>query len=286
MGWQGYTSDAYRPRTIVSFSMSDETSAVRATIYGDRVTLSRSLRYSNGAIRWQNAPIQGRIRLRSIGYDGFVLAVLKDAEVFTFNGRIVEVTYLYYMGGRNSAGGSSGAVDMDIDEAVEVEMEPGSVADRQPVEAGFVAHRQPGSVTEPVIGVVSEIFVITNGAHASVEPSHVGDLPIYAEPYFVGPENSDLFPYSMFLDDIGAASGGPVSGDETCLPARQVILLNLLGLLTYYVPNDDDALLIAILLSLGYDRCDPKLANAGLIAGVGSRLFKKLFEADKHDPLS
>lgn len=250
MGWQGYTSDAYRPRTIVSFSMSDETSAVRATIHGDRVTLSRSLRYSDGAIRWQDAPIQGRIRLRSTGYDGFVLAVLMDAEVCTFNGRVVEVTYLYYMGGQ--------IPDTD---------------------------REPGSVTRPIDGAVIGIYVITNGAHASVEPSHVGDLPIYADPYLVGPESGELFPYSMFLDDIRAAAGGPVSGNETCLPARQVILLNLLGLLTYYVPNDDDALLIAILLSLGYDRCDPKLANAGLIAGVGSRLFKKLFEADKHDPL-
>jgi hypothetical protein len=138
-------------------------------------------------------------------------------------------------------------------------------------------------VIRTVNGAVGWILVLTNGAYASVEPSHVGDLPIYADPYLGN--GDDVFLYSVFLDDVRAASDGPVSGDGTCLPARQVILLNLLGLLTYYVPNDDDALLIAILLSLGYDRCDPKLANAGLIAGVGSRLFRKLFEADRHDPL-
>jgi len=212
------------------------------------VTLSKSLRYNDGAIRWQDASVQGRVRLRSTNYDNSDFAILKDAEVCTFNGRVVEVTYIYYI---LTNRGSKPAKD----------------------------------VSEQVTGAVGWIFVFTNGAYASVEPSHVGDLPIYAEPYFVEPNSEELFPYSVFLDDIRAVSNGPVPGDGACLPTRQVILLNLLGLLTYYVPNDDDALLITILLSLGYDRCDPKLANAGLIAGVGSRLFRKLFEADRHDPL-
>jgi hypothetical protein len=100
-------------------------------------------------------------------------------------------------------------------------------------------------------------------------------------------------PYSVEVTDggtgggsAGGGSGGGSSGGgsgngsnigNACIPSRQLVLLNVLGLLTYYVPQDEDAILISALLSSVYDRCEPKLAYAGLIAGVGSRLFRKLF---------
>jgi hypothetical protein len=243
--WRGYTSSNYRPRSILALEVENEADAVKAVITRDHTVVKNRLKYDGNVIKWQPVPIRGELRISARArFDGFTAGIVKDTEIVRFRDRNVEITYMYYV--------------------VSIEEVKGNSPSEPP--------KHNDGTDSSSDAIVAYVVILVNGAYVSSENTYVGDLPVDGRPYKLSLHDNDVFVYDVFLDDNAHHDSA-----TSCLPARQLLLLNILGLLTYYLPKDEDALLLTVALSLGYDRCEPKLSGAGLIAGIASRLIRNIF---------
>jgi hypothetical protein len=246
--WKGYTSSNYRPRSILALEVENEADAVKAVIARDHTVVESRLKYDGNVIKWQPVPVRGELRISARAqFDGFTAGIVKDTEIVRFRDRNVEITYMYYVVG--------------------VEETKGNSSSGPPQKTKY-----NGGTDSSFDAAVTYVIILVNGAYVSSGNTYVGDLPVDGRPYRLSLYDNDVFVYDVFLDDSSHRDPATL-----CLPARQLLLLNILGLLTYYLPKDEDALLLTVALSLGHDRCDPKLSGAGLIAGIASRLIRNIF---------
>jgi len=213
----------------------------------NRVTLSKYLAYSGGKIRWVDGdPSTHKRSWKAVHQVDTVLTeiFILDEESIALNGRNVRVKYLYRL------------LPTRVSEA--------------------------SNIPEAGTWVVNDVLITSGDIVLGVEWDDQGEAraialegDIYVTPHPYVVSNIRTPEQELFLDRVGINQGE--SSSDRCVPSRYLVILNVLGLVPYYLPGDDEAILVAALLSATYDRCEPKLGYAGLMAALASRLFKNLF---------